>query len=382
MLMLLPLILSQLAQLGSAVAVNYYVAADQGLSRAGIRNVVRLGAGCIGAGVVLALIVEAVWRWLDPGHALDPIVLASTLVVIAAYVVFDYANAAMQGAGYFRAIAYTRVVPSLGYGLLAPLLWWAAPPDQTLFFLAWAASIVLAAVVSITVLMVLGLPRASDERTRSMPEVRAFGARAFIGSMAPIDSFRLDQIFGAWWIGANGLGLYVVAQAFSTLPRILASNTGFVIYSDIAKGGRDTTEEAALLRRIGLLSMMNAAICLVLVILAPVLNDWFFGAHFHDAVPASRLLIISAWVWSVRKALTEIAKGRGNPGLQTRCELGIIPLALVAAAALSPLALAGPLKLAGAVLLAQLVVLAACFMGRQLRTDAMVAFSRMPRGTT
>lgn len=383
LMMLVPLALSQFAQLGSAVAVNYYVAADQGLSRSGMRNVCNLAARCIGAGIVLAAVIEGIWRWLDRGHTWDPVVFLTALIVIAAYVVFDYSNAAMQGAGYFRAVAYTRSIPAVGYGVLAPLLWWlVTDASQTTFYLAWAVSIILAAAISAWVAATIGIPRLRDERTRSIEDIRAFGTRAFVGAMAPIDSFRLDQVFGAWWIGANGLGLYVVAQAFSTLPRILASNAGFVIYSDIAKGEQDPSAEAALLRRIGLLSMINAAICIGLVILAPVLNDWFFGAHFHDAVPASRVLIISAWVWSIRKALTEIAKGRGNPGLQTRCELGIIPLALVSAAALSPFAWSGPLKLAGAVLLAQILVLAACFMVRQLRLDAVTALGCMPRGTT
>ncbi|MCX7071014.1 MAG: oligosaccharide flippase family protein [Gammaproteobacteria bacterium] len=323
LLMLAPIIVAQLAQMGLPVALNYYVAADGGLADASRRPLLIQALMRLALALLMFAVTVGVAQPQMPPRLLLPGALMAFAVV--GLITQEYSYAVLQGLDRFRQVAVARLVPAASYSLMACGLWLADQVTLLALCIAWACSYLLSALVALLLVMHGGVPEPRGGETRSPADFRRFGLRAFIGSASPMETFRIDQILGATLLGPAALGLYVVAQSFSTLPRIVASNSGFVIYADAASRARDGRAGLrALLVRVAKLSAVNAGFCLLLAAVLPWLNPLFFGAEFTAATAASQWLVLAAWIGATRKFLGELAKGLGQPLIQTWCELLVL----------------------------------------------------------
>ncbi len=363
LVVLMPIIVAQIAQMGLPVALNYFVAADHGLAQASRRQLLAQAVKRLLLALLLLGLALVLGRRQLPAGLLLP--SAMMMFAIFGLIAQEYGYAILQGLNRFSQVATARLVPAASYSLLACLLWLLGQVTLLSLSVAWAASYVLSAVVALWMVARAGIPEPESGEVRTAADFQRFGLRAFIGSASPMETFRLDQIIGATLLGPAALGLYVVAQSFSSLPKIVASNSGLVIYADAAgRAGEGRAGIRPLLVKVLKLTGVNALFCLLLAAVLPWLNPLFFGHEFATATAASQWLVLAAWIGATRKFLGELAKGLGHPLIQTWCEILVLPALLLLAWGLvregAPASLAVTLVLAQALVLVLCAALLAC----------------------
>jgi len=353
-LTLVPLVLSQVSQLGIPIAVTYFLASDGGVADGMLSKLRRIVSTQALTAVAIALVTVLVLRHRIDGNLILPALLMVPAIV--GLIVQEYAYAVLQGLDRFGHVAVARLFPAVVYALIAGALWFGDAVSLATMSGAWAIAYCLSALLGIVMIRRIGLPRSKPGTARSTRELMRFGARAFVGTVAPMDVFRFDQILGSILLTPVSLGIYVVSAAFSSLPKIVAANVGHVVYVDTANRiAVSRSHLSALVGKVVRLSLLGAIPCLVLIALLPMLNDFMFGAEFADAALPSQILVAAAWISGVRRLVSEFAKGVGKPEVQAAAEVTICGVVAVFAFALCPIY--GYTGLAVAVGVSQMIVL-------------------------
>jgi O-antigen/teichoic acid export membrane protein len=351
-LVLIPTITAQLTLIGLPSAITYYIGRDKGVSLETLSCLFRILAAQMSFAIaVLAAMLLFGQRWL-PSAA--PVLLVSVTIAGAFLIVQQYAYAILQGHNEFLQVATARLSPSVFYAIFAASVWALGAASFTSIALSWVGANVVSGAIS-------GLyVRTCLKRHSRIPGLRAtgdllvFGKRAFFGSTTPIETFRVDQLLGAIFLSRSGMGLYVVAQALSGLPKILASNIGIVVFAGTARDNESTGVRARV-RTAVLLIGAAIVLCGALLLLAPTLMKLFFGPEFADGAVVAQILLVGALFFAVRRFLTEYAKGLGDPSVSSVSELAALATALVLAGPFS--VTWGVTGLAGAICTAQCIAL-------------------------
>ena len=113
---------------------------------------------------------------------------------------------------------------------------------------------------------------------------------------------------------ARALGIYVVAIAFSNLPRFVAQSIGSVAFPRIASADSEAARWAPRSAPPESAILAIAAIVAALLMALPVLVPLLFGDDFEEAIGVGRILLVGAFFLSVHRLLTELARGLGHPG--------------------------------------------------------------------
>ncbi|WP_293374293.1 oligosaccharide flippase family protein [Nevskia sp.] len=319
---LVPPVLSQVVQFGIPIAVTYVLASDRGMGKAVRGELFRIVL--MQLLLAAALTVAAVFILLPQVDKTLVVPALFMVPAVVALIIQEYTYATLQGLDRFGHVAVARLLPSLLYALMAATLWIRDQVTVTTMSAAWAAAYSLSAIIGLLIARRIGLPRADSEGTKTAGEMVRFGARSFIGTLAPMDVLRFDQILGGILLTPYSLGIYVVAQAFSALPKIVAANIGYVVYVDTANRMAENPKQvSALFMKVIRLSLLGAVPCIALVVLLPTLNLFMFGAEFEDAALSSQILVGAAWVSACRRLISEFAKGLGKPEIQTASEIAI-----------------------------------------------------------
>jgi O-antigen/teichoic acid export membrane protein len=331
LLVLIPAVLSQLGNLGLPPALTYFIARapDQ------THTIVRRLAMPVLWQTVLLLCLHALILALVLRDAPDSVRLAGalTLGAIPAALVQSYGLAILQGRQRFRSFYVLWNLPVTLYSLsiLGLYLIGAAQLPQIAF--AGVASTALVGVVTL-VLALHGLPpTGGQEPVPARLEMLRFGLKGLLGSASPVESFRLDQAVVGFLLSPLSLGLYVVAVAFTNLPRFVAASVGIVAFPRVA---READRHAAR-RTMWNYFWLTIAVCVLIVGVLVVGVTWlvplFFGEDFRDAVPIARILLINVLFVSARRVLTDGARGAGLPTLGTMAEvvswLTLLPALLI-----------------------------------------------------
>jgi O-antigen/teichoic acid export membrane protein len=148
-----------------------------------------------------------------------------------------------------------------------------------------------------------------------------FGGKALFGSVSPIETLQLDQLFVGLVLSPAALGLYVVANAFTNLPRFVALGMGMVVYPRVAA----IRDMELARRRVWKFAWITMAACsaviLVLELSVGALVDVFFGAEFTPAVTVARILLLGSVFLCARRVLSDATRGAGFPALGTIAEV-------------------------------------------------------------
>jgi O-antigen/teichoic acid export membrane protein len=238
--------------------------------------------------------------------------------------VHQYALSVLQGLQRFTAFNVLRMLPAGFYSLSVVLLFIGGENRLLPVVLALVSAYVLAAVISITV-----ASRHVRPDWLGMPAQRgqffAFAIRGHIGHISPVDSLRLDQIAVALFLTPVSLGIYVVAYAFTNLPRFIAHSAGLVAYPVIA--AKTVTQSARYLiwRFFWIVSLLTIAIGIMLIIWMTELVNLFFGSDFLDAVPIARILMVGSILVAMRRILVEGVRGLAHAGISTLAEISMYP---------------------------------------------------------
>ncbi|WP_165807058.1 lipopolysaccharide biosynthesis protein [Nocardioides currus] len=317
---------SQVAMLGLPTAVTWF-AASRGIEP--VRIVSGVLRGYLVQVAVSAVAVAGVVVLLTGGGWVRGVIaLAGVLALMLAVL----GLAALQGLGRFGAFAVLQALPAVSYAAVVAVLWVRdAGSVTTLLALSLAGWAVVAAVS-----LALGLRSSGNEPT-ALPtpeQTRAYGRRAAIAGLAPIDTLGLEQVLLGLVASHYVLGLFVVGWAFETGPvMVLAALAAFVgpRLSTLAGGHRE------FVRRWLLVSVaVGVVVCAAIqLVLAPVLV-WAFGPEAEPALDLARVLTAAGVLLGLRRVTASCLVGLGRASGATAAELAGLATMVVGMLASSP----------------------------------------------
>lgn len=319
--------LGQVGLLGVPLAITYFAANGQ-LGSRDLRAIRRL---LIGQAAILSVIQFLFLVVMLPSSAVGA--LGGSIIALPGVILFQYGLAGLQGRRRFGQFNAIRLVPAIVYSAGLLILWAVGSATLTTVALvqgcAWLGGGLLATTAW-----------GRSEREGAEPEqglraIMRFGLRGVPSSVSPVDSFALDQILVGAMFGARDLGLYVVAAAFSNLPRFVGQSIGIVAYPDVAAHSDAEAQRAVAVRYVALSIGACALVALPVMVVMNRLVVLFFGDDFAGAAPIAQVLLLAGVALGVRRTLTDVIRGMGRPGLASISEIMIwlaLPVLVLAVA--------------------------------------------------
>jgi len=332
-LILWPLVITQLGNLGIPSALTYSIARDSSASRA----LARLGLSFALPQALLLIAFQALWLLLIL-HGGPPQVRAAgwlTLALVPAMLAQQYGLALLQGHLRLRLFNGLRLLPWSLYALGVVALF-AVGEDS---IVPIVAVLLTAFLISGSTCLISGLRFSRGEGTPTVGRrfLVSFGLRGLLSSLSAVDVLRPDQVVLALFLSPAALGLYVVGLAFTNLPYFVAKSVGLITFPWVAS----QPEKGEARRTMWSLLWLTTGIALVLVAVLCASAHWlvpfFFGGKFSDAVTVTYIVLPGTVFLSARRVLSEGLKGRGYPLTGTLGELLSLAWAAVALAVFVPL---------------------------------------------
>ncbi|HEY7031519.1 MAG TPA: O-antigen ligase family protein [Thermomicrobiales bacterium] len=331
---LIPLVICQVGLLGVEDAVTYFIARDRRATRAivgvafppALLQVILCSAAQV---LVVGFLIRGDSREVQLARLV-------TLVVPPAVVIENYGLAILQGMRLFRPFNILRLMQPFLYAVGLPLALVLAADRLPVVAVIWSVTHVVTAVV-----IVLATARAvsADEPEMTVPsrgEIVGFGAKGFLGSVSPLETFRLDQAVVGLFLSPVALGIYVASLAFTNLPRLIAFSIGMVALPHVAGQPNDRLARRSMWRFVWLTVGSSVVIVVVLGLAAPILVPFLLGDEFRGAVTPMRILLIGAVPSAARRVLGDGLRGRGYPSANTIAEIASWGCTLPALALLVP----------------------------------------------
>jgi O-antigen/teichoic acid export membrane protein len=378
LLVLIPMALSQLGNLGLPLALTYQFSKDETTARGALGHLARPALAltatlvAVHAVIVLALVAD---REVDVQVA-----AAISLLVIPADTASLYGLAILQGRRDFAAFNVLRLLPAVLYSGLAFCAFVLGAGSLPLFMLLFVATYALVGAVTLVTALRRSPPRDDPAAPRSGALLR-FGVRGLFGSVSPLETLRLDQAIVGLYLSPAALGLYVVGVAFTNLPRFVAQSIGVVAYPHVTAHDDPSRARRSMWRFLLVSIAVSAAVIVPLEILAGWMVPAFFGPAFSPAVPIMQILLVSSLFLSARRVLTDASRGTGQPGLGTVAEIvawiSLVPGIALLAPRFGPEGVAVAFTISAAISLAVLLGLVAT-----RHAAPAVAYSPLPEEPT
>jgi O-antigen/teichoic acid export membrane protein/O-antigen ligase len=258
-----------------------------------------------------------------------------TLLAVPVHVAQQYGYAILQGQQRFAAFNTFRCIPTALYAAVACALFAFGVDDLIAVTACWIAVYAISTAFLLLV-VVRALPEAPDNVRVDRLRMFRFGARGLIGSLSPVEAFRLDQVVVGFAFSPAALGLYVIGVAFTSFPKLIALSIGLVAYPRVAASHDRQAAERATWRYFWLSSVVSAGTIVALFPAVPTLIRFFFGSEFAGAATVTRILLVGALFVGMRRILADSAQGAGRPELGTISELLswviLVPAILILAA--------------------------------------------------
>ena len=324
-----------LGSIGLPSAVTYYIARDPGNTRAIVRSLRGVGAVQVAATLCLQVVILAIVVRDDPDRV--RVAAAVSLLLAPGLFFFGYGLAVLQGQQRFAALNVLRTFPTAAYvfGVLA--LFATHSADLVRVMCVWSLASFVGGMLALgAALLRLQAVAPSDSPPPSRAELSKFGLKGFLSFYSPVDVFRLDQAVVGLFLTPVALGLYVVAQAFTGVPRVVAYSIGLVAYPRVASESRPRAARAVMWKYWFFGVAVSALAVGVLVVLADVLVRILYGTEFDGAAPIARILLVGTFFMAARRVLTDCINGLGHPGLGTVAEVSSWIVLVPAVALLLP----------------------------------------------
>jgi O-antigen/teichoic acid export membrane protein len=313
-------VLAVIAQLGVSVAIPYFIASSPGRIRHlmwTVRRLVVLQILCVT--VVHAAILLILFG--SSGHEVQ-VAAAISLCTSGIQVAQSYGLGVLQGLRRFWSFNILRLSAPGTYAVLATIAYvldYRTLVDMTIVYSIAYVAAGLATVVRAAqfALPLDDAPLAGDP---SRDEVLRFGLRGLLGSSAPIETFKIDQSIVGLFLSAASLGLYVSAVSFTNLPRFVAQSIGMVAYPSVARRPDERQRRHVMWQFNTLAIVVCTAIVVALELAVGWLVPFLYGSAFTPAVPVARVLLIAGLFTSVRRIMSDGARGIGQPGIGSIAE--------------------------------------------------------------
>lgn len=332
-LILWPLVITQLGNLGIPSALTYSIARDPSASR----GLARLGLSFAFPQALLLIAFQALWLLLILHGDPHQVRVAGwlTLALVPAMLAQQYGLALLQGHLRLRLFNGLRLLPWLLYALGVVSLF-AVGEDA---IVPIVGALLGAFLISGSTCLASGLRFSRGEGTPTVDRrfLVSFGLRGLLSSLSAVDVLRPDQVVLALFLSPAALGLYVVGLAFTNLPYFVAKSIGLTTFPWVAS----QPEKGEARRTMWSLFWLTTGIALVLVAVLCASAHWlvpfFFGSEFSDAVTVTYIVLPGTVFLSARRVLSEGLKGRGYPLAGTLGELVSLAWIAIALAVLVPL---------------------------------------------
>ena len=259
-------------------------------------------------------------------------------VSIPGLLLFAYGLSGLQGLQIYRQFNVMRSVTPAGWAFAALILYITGQTSLPIVVGAWSTIQIVAGLLAYGAFVKHAQPGTSRPTIRSYSRraLLGFGLRGMIGHMAPLDTFRLDQLALGVYLPPSMLGVYVVAQAFTNLPRLIAQSIGLVAFPAIAGRRHEHVSGTIVLKYLFAVTSVVLPSAGLLALFMPALVNLFFGPEFTDATPIARILLISAVFSSLRNVIAETLRGFSHPQVSTYAELSMYPVFIAMGALLVP----------------------------------------------
>ena len=305
--------------LGIFSAVTYYLAHDPDGARRIVRSL-RVPAALQVAGTTALQAIALFVVVADDPRRVQVAAVISLLLVPGVFA-YGYGEAILLGQQRFTAFNAFRALPTTVYAVFVLVAFVFGVADIVIVMAAWAGANLLGGLLALAFAL-RGLPTTiGDGPIPARRTMAKFGLKSFLGSMSPIETFRADQAVVGLFLNPVALGLYVVAQAFTNLPRAAAQSIGYIASARVA--GLSNREDArrAMWEYFLVGMAVTGAVAAVLAVATDRLVAIFFGSEFDAAAQVARILLIGTFFSSVRRVLTDGLRGLGHPGIGTIAEV-------------------------------------------------------------
>jgi O-antigen/teichoic acid export membrane protein/O-antigen ligase len=325
---------SLMGSLGLPSAVTYYIARDR--SHAGViaSSFLRPALLLLLATLAVQTAVLVVLVMNEPERVKIAAVLS--LLLGPGILALAYGFAILQGQQRFAAVNVLRVLPSTAYVAGVVVVFLLDSADLVPLMAIWATANFVGGLLALGV-AVRRLPTAPvDGSPPSRSQSTKFGLKSLLGSVSPVDTLRLDQAVVGLFLNPVALGLYVVAQAFASLPRVVAASVGLVAFPQVASQPDPDARRRAMWRYFFFGVALSGVVVGALEAVTGELVKLFFGTEFSDATATARILLLGGFFMAARRVLTDGVNGLGYPGLGTVAEVASWVLLVPALALLVP----------------------------------------------
>lgn len=304
------LITPRIANLGHVNATGLYAAQQPERRRVIFGNALAwaVASALAGAAVICAALV-ALADVRPAGIA--TVDLFAIAVAILALQIQEECFFYLQGCGWFRERALVSAAGPWSYAVLLIVVWIVSGLTVTNAALSWAAgqSLMAIAVVMFS-LRVAGVGRPDLQLLR---RTLRFGGRAWIGTLARVLNFRIDQLLMGFLSTEAALGIYAVAVNGAEILLYLPSAIGLVLTPVIARAAAEE-RIATTLRTMRLLTLITAGSLLVAAAAGPFLLPLAFGDAYRGAVAPFLWLLPGALGFAAMTAFSSALIASDAPG--------------------------------------------------------------------
>jgi O-antigen/teichoic acid export membrane protein/O-antigen ligase len=305
--------------LGLPAAVTYYIARDPTDARRITSSLAWVGALQLAGVFVVQAAALAALVHSDPRRV--QVAAAISLLLPPGILALSFGLAILQGQRRFTAFNVLRIAPSTAYVVGVVIVYALNATSLVLFMALWAAVNLIGGVIAL-VFAVRGLPKhAQEDPAPSRWQMLRFGLKSLLGTLSPVDVVRLDQAVVGLLLSPVALGLYVVAQAFTYLPRVVATSIGVVAYPQVAAELDRDAARRAMWRFFFVGFALSALVVGALELMAGELISLFFGEDFTEATTIAQILLLASLFMAGRRVLTDGINGLGYPGFGTIAEV-------------------------------------------------------------
>jgi O-antigen/teichoic acid export membrane protein len=332
LLVVFPVILSQLGSFGLPQAATYFIATNPDSARVVYNRLKMSIFGQMFGLVIIHLIIVSLYIRNEPKEVIIAGYLS--LAVIPGLLAQQYGLAILQGCQMYRPFNLMRLMPAAMYAILILSIFLAKVASLPSIAFVWVFSFVAVGFFTAFIAKFRVIRLTENKNDKDLPglqEMFKFGLRGLLGTVSPMQNFRIDQLVAGLFLSPAALGLYVVGQAFTNLVTFIAQSAGMVAYPSVASNETNTTARQLIWRFFISVAVINGLVVLALISLIPILVTFFFGKAFIGSIPIARLLLLGAYFESLRRILVEGMRGMGKPEVSTWAELSMYPLFAIAA---------------------------------------------------
>lgn len=276
--------------------------------------ILQIVLGTLLQGVVVGVLIQ---NQLD-GHRLAAVI---SIAVVSLSIVQQYAISFLQGLQRFRILNLVRVLPAALNSIFLVVA--VALGLRTL--LAITCAWVIANLLSALVMLAAALSAVAEDESTEPPigygQVARFGAKGFLGSATPLETFRLDQMVVALFLTPASLGIYIASLAFTNLPRFISQSLGMVAYPYVASIPSKKVARHRMWQFFTVTVVTSGLFVAVLAASAGDLVPFVFGEEFRQSVTPTRILLLVAFLQSARRILSDGLRGLGYPGKGSSAEI-------------------------------------------------------------